>query len=104
MISNSRRLHLEYLLFPPSFGIAREVELSHDRKPWLTVERQILVVQSDGSTGWREAMLPPLKSEGCGGGEGWRASISITFEAATKPEGAACAGANTDQKKATSAQ
>ena len=56
---NSRRLHLEDLLLPPILGIAGELKLSHDRKPWLTVERQKLIIQPDGFPGWRKAAAGP---------------------------------------------
>jgi len=45
-----------------------------------------------------ERLLPPLKSEGRGGCEGLRASISIVFEAATKFAGVACAPAKADHE------
>ena len=44
-----------------------------------------------------EILLPPLKSEGCGVGEGRLASISTTFEGSTESKGAGCAAVSAGQ-------
>jgi hypothetical protein len=45
---DARRLHLEDLVFPLRWRIAREVELAHDGKPGLAVEHEIAAVHLEG--------------------------------------------------------